>query len=567
MQVLWRSIDEGPTPSVEWVSIREIGDRPPDVEPGCGIHFVDDDWRSIAEGAVDGDERRETRGERRAPRLDWRLMAAKVAAVFLSLLGHALLALVLCLLVVLASPPVDDVIVIETNTRVASDVAFVPPPAPPEPDLRALASAPVVDIPDQKPDAPRLDAPAAEEESAPRSEVPSRAWSPTPDAKHRPSTAKLDRVGAGGGDPRPSPRGGPFGGRGSGKLDLAKEGGGGQATEDAVLAALRWLARHQNDDGSWTPGAGKCCAPHVIDRESHVTPAITGLAVLAFLGAGYGPESRDEHDGRKFGDVVSRGGEWLVKAQDEKGGIGGFRGRANMYVHAIATMALAELSEMARDRDAWRGPAERAIRFTLDAQNLEGEYPSGWRYTPRCGMSDTTVTGWCMMALKSGELAGIDIPRTAYAGVDRWIERCTEKDYYAVAYMPGSHVTAVTCAVGVLCRIWLKPDPTDARITVGTQTFLKHAGEGVKDPYLLYQGSLMLFQQDGPRGDLWRKWNDGMTSHLLGSQCGKDAGCKRGSWETAGHAASGGRAFVTAMNALTLEVYYRYPRAMLRERR
>jgi hypothetical protein len=562
MQVLWRSIDEGELPAVAWVSIHEPDDPPPVVEAGCGIHFVDDDWRSIVE--IPTDERRKTRDARRAPRREWRSMAAKAAAVMFSLLGHGLLALVLSLLIVLASSPPDDVIVIETPTRVAPEVAFVPPPELPEPDLRALAATPVVDIPEQKPDAPLHEEAASAEDAAPKSESPSRAWSPTPDMKHRPSTAKLDRVGTGGGAPRPSPRGGPFGGRGSGKLDLAKECGGGQATEDAVLEALKYLARHQNDDGSWPVHmAGACCTGGGIETRSPYVVAATGLAVLAFLGAGYGPESRDEHEGRRFGDVVRKGGEWLVKAQDEKGGVVGPRGSANMYMQAIATMALCELAGMARNRDPWRGPAEKAVKYTLDAQNVEGEYPSGWRYTPRCGMSDTTVTGWCMMALKSAELAGIDFPKTAYTGVDRWIERCTEKDYYAVSYTPNGHVTGITCAVGVLCRIWLKPDPTDARITVGTQTFLKHAGEGVKDPYLLYQGSLMLFQQDGPRGDLWRKWNEGMTSHLLGSQCGRDAGCKRGSWEVSGYASTGGRAFVTAMNALTLEVYYRYPRAMM----
>lgn len=35
------------------------------------------------------------------------------------------------------------------------------------------------------------------------------------------------------------------------KPELLKRGGGGSNTEDAVLRALRWLARHQSEDGAW----------------------------------------------------------------------------------------------------------------------------------------------------------------------------------------------------------------------------------------------------------------------------------------------------------------------------
>ena len=55
-------------------------------------------------------------------------------------------------------------------------------------------------------------------------------------------------------------------------------GGGSPGSESAVDAALRWLARHQEADGHWD-GA---------KYEGRKTdPGITGLAVLAFLGAGH----------------------------------------------------------------------------------------------------------------------------------------------------------------------------------------------------------------------------------------------------------------------------------------
>ena len=55
-----------------------------------------------------------------------------------------------------------------------------------------------------------------------------------------------DVIGGGGGG------GGRYGGRRGGKMNLVKNGGGGKGTEDAVLAALKWLARHQGPDGAWS---------------------------------------------------------------------------------------------------------------------------------------------------------------------------------------------------------------------------------------------------------------------------------------------------------------------------
>jgi len=73
---------------------------------------------------------------------------------------------------------------------------------------------------------------------------------------------------------------GSFGQRGGGGRRLmVKRHGGSKATETAVDAALRWLAYHQEADGHWDSmkfGAAKKC-----------DTAMTGLAELAFLGAGH----------------------------------------------------------------------------------------------------------------------------------------------------------------------------------------------------------------------------------------------------------------------------------------
>jgi len=81
------------------------------------------------------------------------------------------------------------------------------------------------------------------------------------------------------------------------------------------------------------------------------------------------------------------------------------------------------------------------------------------------------------------------------------------------------------------------------------------------DYYYWYYGSLALFQYDGPKGPYWKKWEAHLKDALIPHQkTGKD-GCANGSWtsEDERWGFEGGRVYATAINALTLEVWYRYP--------
>ena len=70
-------------------------------------------------------------------------------------------------------------------------------------------------------------------------------------------------------------------------------------TEAAVEAGLRWLARHQSADGSWSPDGftAKCQGARSartarISATSLYRTGATGLALLAFLGAGHDHQSQ-----------------------------------------------------------------------------------------------------------------------------------------------------------------------------------------------------------------------------------------------------------------------------------
>jgi hypothetical protein len=103
----------------------------------------------------------------------------------------------------------------------------------------------------------------------------------------------------------------------------------------------------------------------------------------------------------------------------------------------------------------------------------------------------------------------------------------------------------------------------DTRLATGCDQMLNFKPvwqSGKIDFYFWYYASLALFQFDGPAGPKWRSWNEEMKNALVKNQNLLSTGCRAGSWEPvdlwARH--SGGRVYSTAINALTLEVYYRY---------
>ncbi|MBI3856703.1 MAG: terpene cyclase/mutase family protein, partial [Planctomycetes bacterium] len=327
----------------------------------------------------------------------------------------------------------------------------------------------------------------------------------------------------------------------------------------------------QASDGSWGAasfslqcGKEQCSGSGGRDYDS----GVTGLALLAFLGAGFSHLSRDEfpdpvRPGKTlhFGNTVRNAIKWLVAQQDAEGCIGPRRNHY-IYNHSIAALALSEAYGMT-NAGMLAAPAQKAIDFLVAAQNPG----NGWRYTPRCTDNDTSVTGWAAMALKSAEISGLNFPKECYEGTRAWLDQVTEPTYSRAGYMgkPGNgrERWLSPTAIAIMSRIFMDKNKADPRLSNGCDQLLKFKPEweeGKIDFYFWYYGSLALFQFDGPAGPKWRAWNEDMKNALVKNQNALSTGCRTGSWEPvdlwARH--SGGRVYATAINALTLEVYYRY---------
>jgi hypothetical protein len=362
------------------------------------------------------------------------------------------------------------------------------------------------------------------------------------------------------------------------KEHLIAAGGGGEATETAVLNALKWLARHQAADGSWktkdyvdrckATGEGTPCKPNPGGTDDW-TVGNTGLALMAFLGTGLSTASDKEYDGINFGKVIRDGIEWLRKQQDKDGCVGA-RGAKYMYGHAIATIALAEAHALHDDKTLLL-PAQKAVDFIVAAQN-KGD---GWRYSAQCGDSDPSVTGWCVMALRAAEIAMLSFRKDVYDGALACLAAHADEDAGRAGYFkkgtapnivpaPNEHfdVHPTLTAMVMHSRIQIQKRKNIPFLAKGSEVLLKDPpkwdGNAI-DFYHWFQASQALFQFHGSDDANWWTWNGVMKEVLTKNQTPPKAGCKGGSWEPVDRwSHEGGRVYSTAINALTLETYYRY---------
>jgi len=413
------------------------------------------------------------------------------------------------------------------------------------------------------------------------------------------SESVVDAFGVGGG------AAGTYGQR-FGKGSLAREGGS-KATEEAIVAALRWLVRHQDADGKWdcddfakTCGKdGKCRGPDFRAKdgvgpgagENRFDAGVTALSVLAFLGNGHTHRHSPE---RAFREAVKRGLAYLRGLQNADGSIG-FDPAAGetIYNHALATAALCEAYAVSRDFTL-KKPAQQAVDFCVAAQN-----PGlGWKYGVKPGKNDTSVTGLMVAALAAARTAELMVPQAAFDGALAWFERTTTDGGAASA--PGSigyerpgdggaqinrrsldhkdvyprfeGLPAMT-AVGVLGRLLAGQERDHERVRQGVRILLESLpvrhGPDRRDLnrtnfYYWYAGTYAVFLATGPASPEWRRWNEAMVTAVLGDPPGsaqRRGGEEDGSFDPVDEwSIAGGRVFATALNALTLEVYYRYER-------
>lgn len=378
--------------------------------------------------------------------------------------------------------------------------------------------------------------------------------------------------------------------------------------ERAVLDGLIWLARHQNEDGSWSPASlEKRCtsSPSCIDEHAKWTrnydEGVTGLALLAFLRRGSAGGSAGElidpvaKARYKIDDVVARGLSWLKARQNPDGSF--TPDRAFMYNEAIATLAMIA-AYSATHSPEWKECAQRGVDFVEAAQrpSPSGKGLWGWRYASRMEIekhrpadagrdqfqrelmdSDTSITGWCAQMLHEAREARLVVKDESLEGAlafTRWAKGQNGLVGYIDPKTAGATVTgkndhyeyhlAAMSALGMCTRLDTKSDPLDPFLALAAKRIAEDPPGRSKDPlaidyYYWHFGTLALSAYDGlnlpNRTDkYWGHWRTYVAQALLGLQDRNPDACRQGGWITGDRwCYSGGTIYTTAINVLTLE--------------
>jgi len=338
-------------------------------------------------------------------------------------------------------------------------------------------------------------------------------------------------------------------------------------TMKAIDDALTWLASRQEKDGRWD------IRNNGGERKNGNVGA-TALTALAFITRGHSPASKG-----KYQKNLKAAVNWMVSQQNKDGS---FK-HSNNYGNAMAVMMLAEAYGM--KYKACKEAFGKGVEYLIKARAFEG----GWDYGNRNGKSgrvDSSVTGWCFTALNTAGWVGVKIDqKDLHDGYQRFFERVikVERDELGninnarMAYDRnldakeiggGSHAMQ---ALGTVMRYHLSETPVDKI----AEKLIPRFSEALKwriehmDAYLVYYAVLGSFVA-GRDSSVWNTCNTRLIPKLLKLQ--RKEGRNAGSWPMKNHDNDDGsrdkemgRALVTAMNVLSLQVYYRYPEYSLVE--
>ncbi|MCC6150517.1 MAG: terpene cyclase/mutase family protein [Planctomycetes bacterium] len=366
-----------------------------------------------------------------------------------------------------------------------------------------------------------------------------------------------------------------------------------------IKAALDWLKDHQCHDGHWSgtefSSATTRKKAKITYNAEFVDPGrmgsdngwsgesadmgLTGLSLMAFVAAGI-----DESDA-DYGKSIKRGIGYLLKRQRNDGGFIIGNQNCEFYAHATATIAISELY-LIGESEILRPCIRAAASFILKARNPE----LGWRYAVKPKDSDTSLTTWMMLALRSAVLAGANLDaREAYAGASKWFLSATKvvSGKVVTGYdSPGTTNSRFAHAMGFDFNDTLNAMHICGRLAIGHKDWdsknkwlvaqAKSMNEGDALPtwsqnkidyYYWHFGSLALYQMGDKFWQTWRKpLMDALTQNQRGFRKGETAETAEtldeyGSWDAVdAWSKAGGRVYATAMNCLTLQTEWRYTR-------
>jgi hypothetical protein len=322
--------------------------------------------------------------------------------------------------------------------------------------------------------------------------------------------------------------------------------------DEAIDRGLSFLKDQQMPDGAWPSFGG---ARLFGNGRGTGDPAVSALAVMAFMSAGHVPGEG------KYGEAVSKGIRYVMSIQRNGMFAGPMGGNTEMYYHGICTLMLSEVAGMTEGKlaDEVRQRLEGAIRGVLDGQR-KGQHTDrgGWRYTRIGTDADMSVTGWQLMALRGAKNVGCDVPPSRIKEAVEYVLRCHDPVTGGFRYTTHAQLTAPCTGTGILAlelcgkEYHRSPEVLRAGAYI-LRTNLNPASAHFF--YGIYYTSQGMFQLGGNE---WRAFRPRLHDLLLRQNPPR----QNGAWYAGGQAAYDdyqfGPNYCTAMAILALTVEYRF---------
>lgn len=306
--------------------------------------------------------------------------------------------------------------------------------------------------------------------------------------------------------------------------------------DQAIERGLEFLLNAQLADGAFDGRHGR-------------TTALPALAAMACLAKGHVPGDA------KYGRLIERSLDYILAHHDESGYFGG-EADGKMYAHAISTLLLTEVSGMVSKERQEEIDAilPKAIKVILDAQNIKkGPFETGgWQYTPTTTSSDTSCSGWCLMALRSARLNGAPVPPSAISRAVEYMHRHHDKELGCFGYQDTRRFPVTLSGAGILCLelCGRHEDPDSMSAARYLMNVYKDKDNGLLRQeytyYGMYYGSQGLFQIGGEN---WKEFSEWMYATFLERQKAD------GSWSGNGNEEN--PVYATSMIILAFAVPYR----------
>ena len=324
----------------------------------------------------------------------------------------------------------------------------------------------------------------------------------------------------------------------------------------AVDTALWWLRGHQHRDGYWDADGfeEECKLNHCSGKgRADQDRAVTGLSLLAFLGAG------ETHKHGRYKQQVRAGFKYLKQIQDPDGCFGPRNTEDFLLQHAICTLAMAEIYGLTAS-PLFKLSAQRGIDFLVASERPDA---GAWGRKPGDEQADPATCFFALCALKSARAAGLRVTQGSFDGFMSWLADQTGEQG-EVRSAPGSSIpltlTAGTAA-GILGRIFCGEDPRKSAPMLLAASLVRErpptwdeASPGDIDLHYWYFGTLACVQVGR---ETWKTWHPNLKNQVIDRQV-KD-GDEKGSWNPVGPIGKRlGRVGSTALMAMCNQVYYRY---------